>query len=81
MSTTIGSYEARTRFSELLARVEAGDEVIITRHGVPIAHLSPVRPQATVEQKRQAIKEMKNLARSNSLKGLKIKDLINEGRR
>lgn len=34
--------EAKTRLSELLARVEAGDEVIIARSGRPIAHLTPI---------------------------------------
>ncbi|BAU32598.1 prevent-host-death family protein [Microcella alkaliphila] len=32
-------HEAKTRMSELLARVEAGDEVIIARAGHPVATL------------------------------------------
>lgn len=36
--------EAKTRFSELLARVESGEEFVITRRGRPVANLSPVRP-------------------------------------
>lgn len=38
----IGIYEARTRFAELLADVEKGRRVVITRHGKPVAVLSPV---------------------------------------
>ena len=32
-------FEAKTRLSELLSRVEQGEEITITRHGVPAARL------------------------------------------
>ncbi|MES1163757.1 MAG: type II toxin-antitoxin system prevent-host-death family antitoxin, partial [Rhizobacter sp.] len=35
----IGVYEAKTRPSELLAEVERGEQVTITRRGLPIARL------------------------------------------
>ena len=41
-SRTIGAYDAKTRFSELLERVEQGEEVVITRHGSPVARMVPV---------------------------------------
>jgi prevent-host-death family protein len=37
----IGAYEAKTHLSELLAAVERGEEVRITRRGRPIARLVP----------------------------------------
>ncbi|MEO6866166.1 MAG: type II toxin-antitoxin system prevent-host-death family antitoxin [Gemmatimonadaceae bacterium] len=80
-STTVGAYEARTHFSELLARVEQGDEITITRHGVPVAHLVPIRQKATPAQRRAAIDAMRKLATRHSLGGVRIKDLITEGRR
>lgn len=42
MTTTVNVQEAKTRLSELLARVERGEEVIIARAGKPVAHLSAV---------------------------------------
>lgn len=36
--------EAKAHLSELLARVESGEELVITRRGRPVANLSPVRP-------------------------------------
>jgi prevent-host-death family protein len=36
--------EAKAQLSELMDRVEAGEEVVITRHGRPVARLSPVVP-------------------------------------
>ena len=38
---TLGSYAAKTRFSELLERVAGGEEITITKHGVPVARLVP----------------------------------------
>jgi antitoxin (DNA-binding transcriptional repressor) of toxin-antitoxin stability system len=36
----VGVFEAKTRLSELLERVERGEEVVITRRGAPIARLA-----------------------------------------
>jgi antitoxin (DNA-binding transcriptional repressor) of toxin-antitoxin stability system len=34
-----GAFEAKNRLGSLLDRVEAGEEVLITRHGKPVARL------------------------------------------
>lgn len=36
---TVGAFEAKTKFAELLDRVERGEEVVITRHGKTVARL------------------------------------------
>jgi prevent-host-death family protein len=36
---TVPVFEAKTRLSELLSRAEQGEEITITRHGVPAARL------------------------------------------
>ena len=41
----VGTLEAKTRLSELLDQVERGKRFQITRHGRPIAELSPVTPR------------------------------------
>jgi len=38
--------EAKSRLSQLLAQVEAGEEVVIARKGVPAIRLVPVQPQS-----------------------------------
>ena len=38
---TVSAFEAKTRFGELLERVAMGEEVVITRHGKPVARLVP----------------------------------------
>lgn len=79
-STIVGTYDAKTRFSELIERVAGGEEFTITRHGSPIARLIPVKKISTPEERRAAIDAMQEIASRTSLGGLKIKDLINEGR-
>ncbi len=43
--TQVGVHEAKTRLSELLRGVEAGEEVVVTRGGEPIARIVPVAPR------------------------------------
>ena len=75
----VGVYEAKTHLARLLDEVERGETVTITRHGRPVANLVPVSErQRTVEEAIRAIREFR---RSHSLRGIKIKDLIEEGRR
>lgn len=48
MSVSVNVQEAKTRLSELLGRVERGEEVLIARAGTPVARLvatSPVAPR------------------------------------
>jgi len=77
-SNTVGAYEAKTHLSALLEKVEAGEEITITKHGAPVAKLVPVKKEVSAEQRVAAIER---LATGLSLGGLKVKDLINEGRR
>lgn len=37
---TVGAFEAKTNLSSLLDRVAAGEEVLITKHGRPVARLT-----------------------------------------
>jgi antitoxin (DNA-binding transcriptional repressor) of toxin-antitoxin stability system len=45
---TVNLAHAKAHLSELLDKVEAGEEVIVTRHGKPVAHIrqavSPKKP-------------------------------------
>jgi prevent-host-death family protein len=77
----VGAYEAKSHFSQLLERVVAGEEITITRHGIPVAKLVAVNPVRSVESRREAILQMRELAGRNRLDGLRIKELIAEGRR
>ena len=80
-SNTVGAYEAKTHLSELLEKVEAGEEIVITKHGAPVARLVPVKKEASAEERAAAIERIRKLSTRLSLTGLKVKDLIAEGRR
>ena len=80
-NSSVGAYEAKTHLSELLEKVEAGEEIIITKHGTPVAKLVPVKKEASTEERLAAIQRIQKLATGLSLGGLKTKDLIREGRR
>ena len=80
-SNTVGAYEAKTHLSELLEKVEAGAEITITKHGAPVARLVPVKKEANPEERAAAIRRIQKLASGLSLSGLRVKDLISEGRR
>lgn len=47
---TVSVAEAKSRLSELIAAVEAGDEVVITKRGVPVATIVPrPRPKKKID--------------------------------
>jgi prevent-host-death family protein len=80
-SSVIGAYEAKTRFSQLLERVAMGEEITITRHGQPVARLVPPLQAYSIENRKEAIRQMRDLACRNRLDGIRVQDLIAEGRR
>ena len=77
----IGAFEAKNKFGQLLDWVEAGDQVVITRRGKVVARLVPpvdafdrqgaLDAAARIHARRQGVKSG----------GIKIKELVAEGRR
>ena len=78
--THVGAFEAKTHLSELLDRVEAGEELVIARHGRPIARLVPV---ADMRQQRaaDAVKRLRALRRGATLGGIDWHELRDADRR
>lgn len=79
-TNTVGAYDAKTRFSELLAKVENGTEITITKHGAAVARMVPVKKKATPQERREAIQRWRESSKGITLGSLKIRDLRNEGR-
>ncbi len=44
----VGVTEARQRLTEILDQVLAGEHVVVTRHGQPVAEIVPVEPEDDV---------------------------------
>lgn len=77
---TIGAYEAKTHLPGLLSRVAKGERIAITKHGVPVAILTP--PDAPAARPAgEVIDDLRQLRQKIRLKGLSVRDLIQEGRR
>jgi prevent-host-death family protein len=76
----VGAFEAKNRLGALLDRVERGEEIVITRRGKPVAKLGPAGADFDREKARRAVAGLIEASRGITLGGLKIGDLINEGR-
>jgi len=62
-TATVSLYEAKTRLSHLVDRAIRGEEVIITRHGRPVARLvsaAPARPRRRLGALRGKIRVAKD---------------------
>lgn len=77
----IGAFEAKNKFGTLLDWVERGEEVVITRRGKPVARLVPSASGFDRAKAAQAVTDILARRVGVTLGGLKIKDLVNEGRR
>ena len=78
--STVGAYEAKTHLPRLLEEVAAGLTITITKHGRPVARLVPpvtnVRPEPG-----QVVEALRQARQGIRLKGLSLRELIEEGRR
>jgi prevent-host-death family protein len=60
--TNIGAFEAKNTLGSLLDRVEQGEEIVITRHGKPVARLIPSSGGINREQARAAAGRIRSRA-------------------
>lgn len=77
---TIGAFDAKNRFSDLIERVGRGAEVTITKHDKPVARIIPVR-DTSKESARKAVAGLRALRANYKLTGVTARALIDEGRR
>jgi prevent-host-death family protein len=76
----IGAFEAKNKLGTLLDWVESGEEVLITRRGKAVARLVSAESGFDQAKARQAAANIRARSVGVTLGGLKIKDLVNEGR-
>lgn len=83
-SVTVGAFEVKTKFSELLERVHQGEEVTITKHEKPVARLVPFEKPSRVELE-ELFRQMDEFHANHPLNPegmskLSYRDLIEGGR-
>jgi prevent-host-death family protein len=83
----VGAFEAKTHLSELLAAVEAGEEITITRRGRAVARLVPVAAatgRGAALARITALRRRIITALRRRIGGLTVEDILSardEGRR
>lgn len=77
---TIGAYEAKTHLPKLLERVQKGEQITITKHGIPIAVLRPALSEKT-EDTKLVISELRQFRSRHRFGRLNIRQTIETGRR
>lgn len=84
MDKSVGTFEAKTHFSNLLERVEKGETITITRRGRAIAKLGPVENTKNVDEALAALKRIRARAKTFGVKKFdweEWKKYRDEGRR
>jgi prevent-host-death family protein len=82
--STVGAFEAKTHLSRLLDQVERGEEIIITRHGEPVAKLVSVRALSGRQQIAKLIAETRESRKGQDRgrkSGTSLRELIEAGRK
>lgn len=75
---TLGLFEAKQKLSEIVERASAGEQIGITRRGKLAVIVVPARPTVNLKEVFEDIERIRK--RAKLPKGLKVKDLIEEGR-
>ncbi len=77
---TIGSYEVKTKLSEILRRVQAGEAFTITNRGKPVADLLPSRA-ASRQKIADAIRDIKAGMSKTTISDERLKEYMEYGRK
>jgi prevent-host-death family protein len=76
MSTiTVKIGEAKARLSELIAKVEAGEEVVIQRGNEPVARLTALEDDKR-RRAREAIERIRALRDSGDIKPVTVEEIL-----
>jgi len=61
--------EAKGQLTELVRRAEAGDEVVLTRHGHPVVRLAPLKAAPDRTSRRALLESVRASAAARALDG------------
>lgn len=76
----MSAFEAKNKFGHLLDQVEHGEEIVITRRGKAVATIGPAEPGFDRNKARRTVAGILEASKGVTLSGLKIKELVGEGR-
>ena len=62
--------DAKAQLTDLVKRAEAGDEIVLTRHGQPVARLVPVQPKRlSNDELRKALEDIGRRGKAQATPG------------
>ncbi|MFL5251550.1 MAG: type II toxin-antitoxin system Phd/YefM family antitoxin [Rhodopila sp.] len=61
--------DAKSQLTDLVKRAEAGDDVVLTRHGQPVARIVPIATARTPEERRAFMEAISRLAAAKATPG------------
>lgn len=71
----IGAFDAKTHLAELLRKAEAGEEVVITRRGKPVARLVQFR-QLDVDEQDAVVEKLRTFRKRT--KAIPLAELLED---
>lgn len=87
MVQTVSDRDAKAQFAAILDRIDHGEEIVITRDGIPVAKVVPVSSTdldtkaSARERYQRAADGLRELGAQLRLDGITIRELIDDGRR
>jgi prevent-host-death family protein len=79
--TEIGAFDAKTKLSEILRKVEQGERFTITKRGRAVANLVPAERRPTAAEIAKAVDDLINFPRIKGIPGETVLEWIREGRK
>lgn len=77
--TEIGAFDAKTRLSEILRKVEQGERFTITRRGRAVADVVPSQNRDK-ERLAEAVRQLRAMPKITEVSAETIKEWIEDGR-
>lgn len=79
--TEIGAFDAKTRLSEILRKVDQGERFTITVRGKAVANLVPVAQDRSAVRVAAAVEALRNFPKVEGIHGDTVLEWIREGRK
>ncbi|MGP8225894.1 MAG: type II toxin-antitoxin system Phd/YefM family antitoxin [Terracidiphilus sp.] len=79
--TEVGAFDAKTKLSEILRKVEQGERFTITKRGKAVANLVPAEQRPTAADVAKAVDGLINFPRIKGISGETVLEWIREGRK
>ena len=78
---SVGIFEAKSRLGQLVQSAAAGEVVVLTRRGKPVAEIHAPQADTGGKATRQTIEALRKFRRLNDIGQFDIAELVAEGRR